>query len=128
MIVFDQALKAAIRKGLLEGLALCFVSDCVDAGFKNRNRRQAIKAIEEIGGIEKFNELAPRLAAARMAAGYRFIPRVINIDLEWWNRRLRARRFLGKEDYSDIVNTCHGIKNAIEQAVAAGMFVQEEGE
>ena len=127
-LAINATTKAMFRQALWESLTFCFVCDLVDAAFKNATRRQALKAIEEIGGLEVFNNLAPKYASARMEQGFRFIPKIINIDQKWYDKRLRVRRILGKEDYADIVSTCKGIKKSLEMAVAANMFAQEEGE
>lgn len=90
-------------------------------------RRRAVRAVESIGGYEAFNDLAPKVAQAKIKEGYTWIPSLIHIRKEWWEKKLKIKK-LSLEDFRDIVGTCEFLREAKKAAVAREIFKQEEGE
>lgn len=98
-----------------------------EALARNTWRRRAIRAIDSIGGREAFNDLAPKVAQAKIKEGYTWIPSIIAIREEWWKKKLKVKQ-LDMEDFRNIVGTCEFLREAKKASVAREIFKQEEGE
>ena len=105
---------------ILEGLGAAAVGLGNLAGYasvKRSARKRAIASVEQIGGIEVFNNYAPKVARVKLDGGYIWIPSIVHIREEWWNRKLKVRRLLNEEDYNDIVLTCQFIRSLDRKSV-----------